>query len=126
MDLVIKPTICEEQKDAAGTVIAPAAFSGTVTIKLPTMPESYRFKAKYGRRSVGLDTKSEADVAMASLEMIADISEEIKPFFTKVELTDVGNGKQIASVDELYSYEPAFSVIAEVAMKFIQGFAEKN
>lgn len=125
MDLVIVPSICQDQTDAAGKV-TPAAFSGSVTIKLPTMPESYRFKAKYGRRSVGLDQKSEADVAMASLEMIADIAEDIKPFFTKVELVDVQTKTKLKSVDELYSYEPAFAIIADVAMRFVQGFAEKN
>lgn len=125
MDLVITPSLCKEQTDAAGK-ITPAAFSGSVTVKLPTMPESYRFKAKYGRKSVGLDTKSDADVALASLEMIADIAEEVKPFFTKVELTEINTKKEIKTVDELYSHEPAFAIIAEIGMKFIQGFAEKN
>lgn len=125
MDLVITPTLCKEQKNEAGDLV-PASFSGFVTIRLPTMPESYRFKAKYGRRSVGLNEKSEADVAMVSLEMIADIAEEIKPFFSVVNLTEVATKKTLSTVEELYSYEPAFSIIAEVGMKFIQGFAEKN
>ena len=125
MDLVIEPSACRPSKDEAG-VETPASFKGKVTIKLPTMPESYRFKAKYGRRAVALDGKEATDKTMMTLELIADIAEEIKDCFVKVEIEEIGTKKKLTSMEELYSYEPAFGIVAEVSMKFVQGFAEKN
>lgn len=125
MDLKIVPSVCEVTKDEAGAAV-PASFSGSVTIRLPTMPESYRMKAKYGRKSIGVAKDDEVSARLDSMELIAEIAEDIKDNFVKVSLEDLKSGKKINSVDDLYSYEPAFVVIAEMAGKFIQGFAEKN
>lgn len=125
MDLIIEPSACKSSKDEAG-VETPASFKGKVTIKLPTMPESYRFKAKYGRRAMSLDGKDVSDKTMITLELIADIAEEIKDSLVKIELEEISTKKKLASMDDLYSYEPAFGIVAEISMKFIQGFAEKN
>jgi hypothetical protein len=127
MELQIVPGICKASKDDAGADVAPL-FTGSVTIKVPTMPESYKFKAKYGRRTTGMmsEDKDKGATAFATMELLAEIAEEIQPFFTKVELTEIATNKAVDSVDMLYSYEPAFPVISDVAMRFIQGFAEKN
>lgn len=127
MELVITPDICKPQKDEAG-VEKPALFSGTVKIKLPTMPESYRFKAKYGRRTMGLGAEglSKEDSTMLTMELLADIADQIKPNFIEVCLIENESKKEISSVDELYSYEPVFAVVSEIAMMFVQGFAQKN
>lgn len=124
MELVITPTLCKVQKDESGAEIAPL-FSGTVTIELPTMPESFRFKAKYGKRSLHLQ-QDKNEAAFETMELMADIAVDIKKSFSKVDLTELATQKRIESVDDLYSYEPAFGIISEIAMKFIQGFVEKN
>ena len=127
MELVITPTACKPTKDEAGQDV-PAAFNGTITIRIPSMPESYRFKAKYGKRTVGLGMSemSKEQSTFVSMELLADIAEDVKGHFLKVDITDVASKKTITSIDELYCYEPAFAIIADVAMRFIQGFAEKN
>lgn len=126
MELEIIPEICKPSKDESGAEVAPA-FSGSVTIKVPTMPQSYKFKAKYGRRTTGMaGEKDEHQVAFDTMDLLAEIADEIQPYFTKVQLVEAKTGKSIDSVDMLYSYEPVFPVVSEVAMKFIQGFAEKN
>jgi hypothetical protein len=125
MDLKIVPSVCEASKDEAGADV-PASFSGSVTIRLPTMPESYRMKAKYGRKSIGMAKGDDVETRLGSMELIAEIAEDIKDNFVKVAIEDLKSGKKINSVEDLYSYEPAFVIIAEVAGKFIQGFAEKN
>lgn len=127
MEMVITPTLCKPTKNESGADVAPL-FSGTVTIRVPTMPQAFKFKAKYGRRAVGMDGLSgnDTDKGLAMMEFLAEIAEEIQPFFTAVDLTDLQTNKRLTSVDEFYCYEPSFSVISEVAMKFIQGFAEKE
>lgn len=125
MDLKIVPQACEVTKDEAGADV-PASFSGSVTIRLPTMPETYRMKAKYGRKAVAMKSEDSLENKLESMELVAEIAEDIKDNFVKVHLEDLQNGRKINSVDDLYSYEPAFGIIAEVAGKFIQGFAEKN
>lgn len=126
MDLEIVPLICKPTKDESGAEIAPL-FSGSVTIRVPSMPESYRFKAKYGKKTVGMQGIDEkTDQAFATMELLADIAEDIQPFFTKVELKEVKSKKAYKTVDELYTQESLFPVISEVAMKFITGFASKD
>lgn len=132
MELVITPSVCTTQKDEAGADIAPS-FIGTVTIKLPTMPQSLRFKAKYGKRmrereselkASGKDVK-EVD-SFEVIELMADIADDIAPFLQKVDLTEIATQKKIVTLDELMSYEPSFPILSEVAIKFVTGFAEKN
>lgn len=126
MDLEIVPSICKATKDEGGQEIAPL-FTGSVTIKIPSMPESYRFKAKYGKKTMGMSGVTEKqEQAFATMELLADIAEEIQPFFMKVELKEVKSKKAIKTVDDLYSYESAFPIISEIAMMFIQGFASKE
>ena len=126
MDLEIVPSICKASKDESGAEIAPL-FTGSVTIKIPSMPESYRFKAKYGKKTMGMSgVEDKGEQAFLTMELLADIAEDIQPYFSKVELKEVGSKKSIKTVDDLYSYEPAFPIISEVAMKFIQGFATKE
>jgi hypothetical protein len=60
------------------------------------------------------------------MELIAQVCEDIKPNILKVEIKEMSSGKELSSVDDLYCFEPAFGMIAELGMKFIQGFAEKN
>jgi hypothetical protein len=128
MDLVFVPSACKESKDEAGKEI-PAKFSGSITIKLPTMPESYRIKAKYGRKSVdtfGGKTEDSIDSRLVLIELLADIADEIKGNLLKVDLVYLQDNKKIKSADDLYSFEPGFEIIAEIGSKFLSGFAEKN
>lgn len=141
MDLKIIPSICLPKKDKeTGAEIAPAEFQGHVKIRLPEMPAVFRFKAKYGkeflkrRDTVELaktQTKELSDetfqrVQLETMEIIAQIAEDIKGHWSEIDLIEVKTGKHISSVDELYTTEACFEVISEIGIKFIEGFAEKN
>jgi hypothetical protein len=126
MELVITPTLCKQSKDESGADVAPL-FSGSVTVKVPTMPQSYKMKAKFGKKTIGLtDSGDKNTQAFATMELLADIAEDIQSYFVAVDLTELSTNKKIQSVDDLYCYEPAFAIVSEVAMKFIQGFVEKE
>lgn len=127
MDLEIVPAICKATKDENGVDVAPL-FSGSVTIKMMSMPESYKFKSKYGRKTMAMSGVVEegSEKAFATMDLLGELGTEIQPFFANVALKDLSNGKEIKSADDLYYYEPMFSVISEIAMKFIQGFSTKE
>jgi hypothetical protein len=128
MKLEIVPHACKESKNEETGEVIPPSFEGSVTIKLPSMPESYRFKAKFAKRYVDVDTAKMSKAAMdvETLDLIAAIAEEIRPFFLEVKLKDLENGKEITSAEELFYYEDGFGIIADIGMRFVKGFAEKN
>lgn len=127
MELLITPALCKESKSESGEDVAPL-FSGTVTVRTHSMPESYRFKAKLGEKSSEMTAASEnkGKQAAVAMRLLADAAEEIKGCFVAVDLKELSTGVEIKSADDLYSYEPAFGIISEIAMKFVQGFAEKK
>jgi hypothetical protein len=128
MELVIVPNICKPQKSEDGLETAPS-FQGSITIDIPSTPELYRFRSKYGRKMnlndmANMENKTEQ--AFATMDLIGEICEEIKPKILKVDLIEVSTKREIKSVEDLYCYEPVFGAVTEIGMKFIQGFAEKN
>lgn len=126
MELTIVPSQCKVTKDESGAEIAPL-FSGSLKIKVPNMVESYRFKAKFGKKTVGMtEVEGKNQQAFATMELLADISEAIQPSILSVDLVDLKTNKSIKSVEDLYYCEAAFPIISEVAMMFIQGFVEKE
>jgi hypothetical protein len=140
MDLEIVPALCKPTIDADGAEVAPS-FSGSVTIKIPSMPASYRFKAKHGKKAMELEQhkakpkpKETADEKkhretmdmFLMMDFLADVAEEIQPYFVKADLVNIKTNKSYKTVDELYMNEELFPIISEMAMKFIQGFATKD
>lgn len=126
MELTIVPSQCKVTKDESGVEIAPL-FSGSLKINVPSVIESYKFKAKFGRKTVGMtEVEGKSDQAFAMMDLLGEMIEAIQPSFSSVDLVNLKTNKAIKSVDELYHHEPAFPMISEVAMMFIQGFVEKE
>jgi hypothetical protein len=126
MELEIVPALCKPTKDESGADVAPL-FTGSVTIRLPSVVENYKLKAKYTRKTMGMQNiEDKVEQACLTMDLLADMAGEIQPYFVKVDLKEAGAKKACKSVDELYHTEALFPVISEIAMKFIQGFATKD
>lgn len=127
MELEVIPSQCKTSKDESGAEI-PAPFSGSVTVRLPSMGEAYKFKAKYGRKMHDVDLKKldNTESIFALMDLTGDLCEEIRGNFIKVNIKEVSTGKELKSADEIFTYEPAFEIVAEIGLKFVKGFAEKN
>lgn len=134
MELTIHPNACTEQirkdKETGEERKVPPVFEpgGKVVITLPTTPVQYRFKAKYGKRwRDHFKGREESDVdPLEMMELLADVIEDIMPHLKSVDLVSCATKQKIDTVDQFVCDEECQSVISEIALKFIFGFAEKN
>jgi hypothetical protein len=129
MNLRIIPDACLVQKNEAGEDIPPA-FSGHIIVELPSFPERCRFP-----REVGLDAhagnvteekKKEFASTLQDLDFMAKVAEKIKPKIIEVCLHDIKSDEKINSVDDLYAWPDCGTIVADLCMRFLTGFAAKK
>ncbi len=107
MEKTIIPAQCTIQKLTLkdGTVKeVPPSFEGNVTIRLPSMPEFMRYKAKFGRHVIKSDDAVETDQLLRELfamDVIAEVAESTKPNWVSVNLKEISTGHEIKTVEDL-------------------------
>lgn len=108
-------------------------FEGYIKVKVPSFPERARFPKELGLESLSTaaedaDQKEKLKSNLNNMEVIAKASELMQKYITEVCLrhTKVQPAVELKTVDDLYCYPAAATIIVELASEFIRGFQPKN
>ncbi len=140
-EVKFEPTACKPKLDEKGEIVAPAKFSGTVTVRMPTFVERQELVNHGGMldeqiveiaRQVALDgavidedamkEKISQQVVKQRMSLLMRVCGCLGKFTTAVELTRLEDGYAFTKLDELMHDSDTEGVIVEMASKVISKF----
>ncbi len=113
----IVPGICEG---------ADAKYSGTVTLRVPSFDEHCEFVEMLEMSRAKAKDSPDVPLEVLKLQSIRKMVKHSKDYYQEVDIVHVESGKKYASFDDLQYDQSVWSVLGDVASKFVEGIQVGN
>lgn len=101
-------------------------MKGVITVMAPPYPKRLKYQAKFAGMATDASqdtTKSESEKRSEQMLLISELVEECAQYIKAVDLQLIDGSVKAQTVEELFGYGEFESVVIEIAMGMIQGFA---